>query len=159
MNKIEEGLKVILSKIEEKYQKTMELFEYGKKQKEILKDDEFDVKKFNEIIRKKKKLIDAISDIDKKFEPLYNEIKLELDYKAKEYINYIEKINQIINKTSKINSNISILEKEIKFVFEEKMHVVKKQVKQIRTTKKTVNNYYFGQIVTEDNGMLFDSKK
>lgn len=161
MNDVITTLNLLTESLQKKKEKLVEIFNYTKKQDELLKEDLFDLKSFNNIIKNKQFRIDTVIQIDEGFQPTYERIRVFLEKNPEIYREYIESMKASIKDIGELGIQIQALEEKNYNRFKVASNLMKDEVKSFRTNKKAVTNYYETynkqQVTLRDN--FFDSKK
>jgi hypothetical protein len=161
MNDVITTLNLLTEGLDKKKAKLVEIFDYTKAQEELLKEEDFDLKSFNNIIKNKQFRIDTVIQIDDGFQPTYERVQAFLEKNPEIYRTYIESMKSSIREISELGIQIQVLEEKNYNRFKVVSSLLKEEVKAFRTNKKAVTNYY--ETYNKQQGTLrdnfFDSKK
>lgn len=161
MNDVITTLNLLIEGLDKKKTKLIEIFDYTKAQEELLKEEEFDLKSFNNIIKNKQFRIDTVIQIDEGFQPAYERVKVFLEKNPEIYRTYIESMKVSIREIGELGIQIQVLEEKNYNRFKVVSNLMKEEVKTFRTNKKAVTNYY--ETYNKQQGTFrdnfFDSKK
>jgi len=151
---LEEGL-------DKKKKSLDEILEYTKSQEELFKEEPFDLKVFNNIMKNKQFRIDTVKQIDDGFKPSYERVRGYLDKNPDLYRDHINHMKASIKVIGDLNISIQVLEEQNYNKFKMIAGTLKDEVKTFRTSKKTVTSYYntYNKQKESVRDNFFDSKK
>lgn len=114
----------------------------NKRQKEALEDPNLDPEDFDKIVEEKSQLIEELERLDSGFEQIYARVKDELQEKKETYKDEIHQMQRLIRELTDKSATIQTGELRNKELMEKKFSEVKRQVREIRSSQKVVNQYY-----------------
>ena len=97
---------------------------------------------FDKTVEEKSELIKQLELLDNGFEKLYEKVREELQANKEIYQDEILKMQGCIRTLTDRSMEIQAQEARNKQLMEQKFTSVKKQVKEIRSSQKVVNQYY-----------------
>lgn len=126
-----------------------------------MKEEDFDMKTFNNIMKNKQFRIDTVKQIDDGFRPGYERVRVHLEKNPDLYREYISQMQDLIKEIGDLNISIQVLEEKNHTRFKVVTAGKKKEVKSFRKNKKTVTGYYnnFNKQQESVRQNLYDSKK
>lgn len=112
------------------------------KQREILEDPNGDPDDFDKVVEEKAKLIEQLETLDTGFEQVYNRVKEELNEHKELYKEEIKEMQKYIRLLTEKSASVQVEEHRNKELFRQKCVNVNKQIREIRSSQKVVNQYY-----------------
>ncbi len=130
------------------------------RQKEELEDPALDPDDFDKTVKEKADCIEELDKLDAGFQELFDRVKEELDANRTLYREEIKQMQELIRQLTEKSAAIQVQEARNKRLMEQKFASVKKQVREVRTSQKIVNQYYKNMMKTNFIDPQFtDSKK
>ena len=133
---------IMLQSLEKKEKVLDRIIEIDQRQKEELENPSLDPDDFDKTVEEKSKLIEQLELLDQGFEKLYEKVREELQTKKDDYKEAIVQMQRYIRALTEKSVTIQTQEARNKQLMEQKFTSVKKQVKEIRSSQKVVNQYY-----------------
>ncbi len=130
------------------------------RQKEELENPALDPEDFDKTVKEKADCIEKLDKLDDGFQELFDRVKEELDADRALYREEIKQMQELIRQLTEKSAAIQVQEARNKRLMEQKFASVKKQVREVRTSQKIVNQYYKNMMKTNFIEPQFtDSKK
>lgn len=130
------------------------------RQKDELEDPALDPEDFDKTVREKADYIEELEKLDAGFQELFDRVKEELGVNREFYREEIKQMQDLIRQLTEKSTAIQVQEARNKRLMEQKFAAVKKQVREVRTSQKIVNQYYKNMMKTNFIEPQFtDSKK
>lgn len=111
-------------------------------QKEMLHNPELDPDELEDNFKQKSELVDELNMLDDGFEQVYERVRELLGKNREQYAEDIrmmqKSIAMIMDRSTKIQSQ----EQRNKLLMEQKFSTVRKQVKEVKQSRKAVSSYY-----------------
>ena len=133
---------IMLQSLQKKEKVLNSIIQINKRQKEELENPSLDPDDFDNTVEEKSKLIEQLELLDNVFEKLYEKVREELQTNKELYKDEILKMHGCIRTLTDRSMEIQAQEARNKQLMEQKFASVKKQVKEIRSSQKVVNQYY-----------------
>lgn len=118
------------------------IIDANKRQKEALEDPNLDPEDFDKIVEEKSQLIEELERLDSGFEQVYARVKNELQGNKEAYKDEIRQMQKLIRELTDKSATIQTGELRNKELMQKKFSEVKRQVREIRSSQKVVNQYY-----------------
>lgn len=132
----------------------------NQKQKEALEDPNLDPEDFDKIVDEKSRLIEELEQLDGGFEQIYDRVREELQEKKEAYKEEIREMQRLIRELTDKSATIQTGELRNKELMQRKFTEVKRQVREIRSSQKIVNQYYKNMMKTSYvDPQFMDNKK
>ena len=125
---------IMLQSLHKKEKVLNSIIQINKRQKEELENPSLDPDDFDKTVEEKSELIEQLELLDNGFEKLYEKVREELQTNKEIYKDEILKMQGCIRTLTDRSMEIQLME--------QKFASVKKQVKEIRSSQKVVNQYY-----------------
>lgn len=135
-------INILLQDLRKKDQILDKIIEANQKQKEALEDPNLDPDDFETIIEEKAGLIEQLNQLDDGFEQVYARVQQELQEHTEDYRDDIREMQQLIRRLTDKSATIRVGEQRNKALMTQKFTAVKKQIREIRSSQKVVNQYY-----------------
>ncbi len=135
-------INIMLQSLQKKLKVLDNIIQINKRQKEELENPSLDPDDFDKTIEEKSDLIEQLELLDNGFEKLYEKVREELQANKEEYRDEILQMQNDIRLLTEKSMEIQTQEARNKQLMEQKFASVKKQVKEIRSSQKVVNQYY-----------------
>lgn len=161
MSEVITTLTLLIEGLDKKKKALQEIVEYTKAQEKLLKEDELNMKTFNNIMKNKQYRIDKVKKIDEGFQPSYERIRVKLEKNPELYREYINAMKERIKVIGDLNVSVQVLEEQNHVKFLAKSKGIKNEVKTFRTSKKAVAGYYNNFTKQQEAGRknFYDAKK
>ncbi len=129
-------------------------------QKDALEDPNLDPEDFDKIVEEKSRLIEELDQLDSGFEQIYARVREELQENKELYKEEIRQMQALIRELTDKSATIQTGELRNKELMQKKFAEVKKQVREIRSSQKIVNQYYQNMMKTNYvDPQFMDNKK
>lgn len=129
-------------------------------QKDALEDPNLDPEDFDKIVEEKSRLIEELDQLDSGFEQIYARVREELQENKELYKEEIRQMQALIRELTDKSATIQTGELRNKELMQKKFSEVKKQVREIRSSQKIVNQYYQNMMKTNYvDPQFMDNKK
>lgn len=136
------------------------IVEANLRQRDALEDPNLDPDDFDVIVQQKAKLIEQIEQLDDGFEQVYARVREELTANKAQYAGEIREMQTLIRQLTDKSASIEAQEQRNKALMTQKFNGVRRQVRQIRTSQKVVNQYYHNMMKTNFiDPQFLDNKK
>lgn len=133
---------IMLQSLEKKKKVLDSIIQINKRQRNELENPSLDPDDFDKTMEEKSELIDQLELLDNGFEKVYERVRDELQENKESYRNEILKMQDYIRLLTEKSVEIQSQEARNKQLMEQKFASVKKQVREIRSSQKVVNQYY-----------------
>lgn len=135
-------INILLQGLKKKEQVLDKIILANRKQKTALEDPNLNPDDFDEIVEEKGKLIEQLEQLDDGFEQVYARVREELQSDKERYREEIREMQELIRRLTEKSSDIQVEEQRNKALMTQKFTTVKKQIKEMRSSQKVVNQYY-----------------
>lgn len=135
-------INIMLQSLQKKLRVLDSIIQINKRQKEELENPSLDPDDFDKTVEEKSELIEQLELLDNGFEKLYEKVREELQTNKEEHKDEILQMQNDIRLLTEKSMEIQAQEARNKQLMEQKFASVKKQVKEIRSSQKVVNQYY-----------------
>lgn len=135
-------INIMLQSLQKKLKVLDSIIQINKRQKEELENPSLDPDDFDKTVEEKSELIEQLELLDNGFEKLYEKVREELQANKEEHKDEIFQMQNDIRLLTEKSMEIQAQEARNKQLMEQKFASVKKQVKEIRSSQKVVNQYY-----------------
>lgn len=135
-------INIMLQSLQKKLKVLDSIIQINKRQKEELENPSLDPDDFDKTVEEKSELIEQLELLDNGFEKLYEKVREELQANKEEHRDEILQMQNDIRLLTEKSMEIQTQEARNKQLMEQKFASVKKQVKEIRSSQKVVNQYY-----------------
>ena len=133
---------IMLQSLHKKEKVLNSIIQINKRHKEELENPSLDPDDFDKTVEEKSELIEQLELLDNGFEKLYEKVRKELQENKELYKNEILQMKGSIRALTEKSMEIQAQEARNKQLMEQKFTSVKKQVREIRSSQKVVNQYY-----------------
>ena len=133
---------IMLQSLQKKEKVLNSIIQINKRQKEELENPSLDPDDFDKTVEEKSELIEQLELLDNGFEKLYEKVREELQANKDLYKEEILQMQNSIRALTEKSMEIQTQEARNKQLMEQKFASVKKQVREIRSSQKVVNQYY-----------------
>ena len=133
---------IMLQSLQKKEKVLNSIIQINKRQKEELENPSLDPDDFDKTVEEKSELIEQLELLDTGFEKLYDKVREELQANKELYKDEILQMQGSIRALTEKSMEIQAQEARNKQLMEQKFASVKKQVREIRSSQKVVNQYY-----------------
>lgn len=132
----------------------------NQKQSDALDDPNLDPDDFDRIVEEKAALIEQLEKLDDGFEQVYARVREELQDNKDAYKEDIALMQKMIRQLTDKSATIQVQEMRNKDKMTQKFAAIKKQVREIRSSQKVVNQYYRNMMKTNYiDPQFMDNKK
>lgn len=132
----------------------------NEEQRVLLLDENLTPDDFESNVEEKGELIEKLGLLDQGFEEIYGRIREMLGADKEQYQDDIQKLQELIRQVTAAGSSIQAEEKRNYKLAQQKFSSVKKQVREIKSSHKAVNEYYRSMTKTNNvDAQFLDSKK
>lgn len=160
MNDKNNYIEVLIQSLKKKNQVLDSIIHANHSQKEALEDPNLDPDDFDVIVEEKSVLMDQLNQLDDGFEQIYARVREELQGHRENYKDEIHQMQELIRQLTDKSTAIQAQELRNKDLMSQKFASIKKQVREIRSSQKVVNQYYKNMMKTNYIDPQFtDSKK
>lgn len=135
-------INIMLQSLQKKLKVLDSIIQINKRQKGELENPSLDPDDFDKTVEEKSELIEQLELLDNGFEKLYEKVREELQTNKEEYKDEILQMQNDIRLLTEKSMEIQAQEARNKQLMEQKFANVKKQVREIRSSQKVVNQYY-----------------
>ncbi len=133
---------IMLQSLEKKQKVLDSIMQINKRQREELENPSLDPDDFDKTMEEKATLIEQLELLDNGFENVYERVREELQMNRESYKEEILNMQNHIRLLTEKSMEIQAQEARNKQLMEQKFASVKKQVREIRSSQKVVNQYY-----------------
>ena len=133
---------IMLQSLQKKDKVLDSIIQINKRQKEELENPSLDPDDFDKTVEEKSELIEQLELLDNGFEQVYERVREELQTDKDNYKDEILQMQNYIRLLTEKSMQIQSQEARNKQLMEQKFASVKKQVREIRSSQKVVNQYY-----------------
>ena len=130
-----------------------------KEQEEIIKAENVDDERFDEIIDEKESLIQKIVELNAGFNQVYKRIQEELVVNKGHYGEEIQRLQKLILEITDKGVQLQVLEKRNKAKLELYFKNKRKDIRELKLGNDTVTNYYKNMNNQNQNSSYFFDKK
>lgn len=160
MNDKNNYIEVLIQSLKKKNQVLDSIIHANHGQKEALEDPNLDPDEFDVTVEEKAALMDQLNQLDDGFEQIYARVREELQENRENYKEEIHQMQELIRQLTDKSTAIQAQELRNKDLMSQKFASIKKQVREIRSSQKVVNQYYKNMMKTNYIDPQFtDSKK
>lgn len=135
-------LLIMLQSLQKKNKVLDSIIQMNKRQKEELENPSLDPDDFDKTVEEKSELIEQLELLDNGFEQVYERVREEMQMNKQDYKDEILQMQNYIKLLTEKSMQIQSQEARNKQLMEQKFVSVKKQVREIRSSQKVVNQYY-----------------
>lgn len=118
------------------------IIEKNNQQKLLLADPELTPEDFEQNLTEKANLVEQLIALDNGFEQVYERVKEELTKNREVYLSDIRAMQKYIAEIMEKSTQIQTQEQRNKELALQKFSAVKKQIREVKTGKKAVDQYY-----------------
>ena len=153
-------INILLQDLRKKNLVLDQIIEANLKQRDALEDPNLDPDDFDTIVEHKAKLIEQLEQLDDGFEQIYARVREELMTNKAQYAGEIKEMQALIRQLTDKSASIETQEQRNKAMMTQKFAMVRKQVREIRSSQKVVNQYYQNMMKTNYiDPQFLDNKK
>ena len=153
-------INILLQDLRKKNLVLDQIIEANLKQRDALEDPNLDPDDFDTIVEHKAKLIEQLEQLDDGFEQIYARVREELMTNKAQYAGEIKEMQALIRQLTDKSASIETQEQRNKAMMTQKIAKVRKQVREIRSSQKVVNQYYQNMMKTNYiDPQFLDNKK
>jgi len=114
----------------------------NKKQQEDLEDEYLTVEDFDKRVTEKDDIVNEIVMLDDGFEEVFEKMKDALEGNKEKYKSEINEMQDLIRKITAKDADVRMGEQRNYELAKQKFGTVKKQIREMKMSRKTVNSYY-----------------
>lgn len=114
----------------------------NEEQRLLLLDENLDPDDFENNVKEKGTLVENLELLDEGFEELYGRVRQALDAGKGPYRSEIQRLQDLIRQVTAAGNSIQAEEKRNYQLAQQKFSSVKKQVREVKSSQKAVNEYY-----------------
>lgn len=133
---------VLKQGLEKKIRILEQLLEKNAHQRELLADSQLEPEEFEASINEKAALIDELTAIDGGFEQVYERVRDELQEHRSDYVADIAQMQEYISEIMEKSTQVQTEEQRNRELILKKFADVKKQIREVKSGKKAVDQYY-----------------
>lgn len=133
---------VLKQGLEKKIRILEQLLEKNAHQRELLADSQLEPEEFEDSINEKAALIDELTAIDSGFEQVYERVRDELQEHRSDYVADIAQMQEYISEIMEKSTQVQTEEQRNRELILKKFADVKKQIREVKSGKKAVDQYY-----------------
>ena len=151
---------VLIQSLEKKNEILDVIMMLNKRQKEELENPNLDPDDFDKTVEEKAALIDELNQLDDGFQEVFQKVKEDLEQHKEQYASEIKTMQELIRRLTEKSASIQAQELRNKGMMTQKFASIRKQVREVRTSQKVVNQYYKNMMKTNYIDPQFtDNKK
>ena len=151
---------ILLQDLKKKKTVLDKIIRANQKQQDALEDPNLDPDDFDVIVEEKAKLIEQLEQLDDGFAQVYEHVRESLQTRKEEYADEIREMQTLIRQLTEKSADIEVQEKRNKALMIQKFANVRKQVREVRSSQKVVNQYYQNMMKSKFiNPQFLDDKK
>lgn len=151
---------ILLQDLRKKKQVLDKMIQANEKQRDALEDPNLDPDDFDVIVGEKGRLIEQLEQLDDGFAQIYERVREPLQNEKEQYTDEIREMQQLIRQLTEKSADIEAQEKRNKALMTQKFTSVRKQVREVRSSQKVVNQYYQNMMKSKFiNPQFLDDKK
>lgn len=133
---------ILIQSLRKKEQILDQIVQLNIQQREELDDPNLDPDDFDQTMEKKAALIDQMEQLDEGFDQVYQRVREELADHKEQHRDVIAQMQELIKRLTDKSASIQAQEMRNKDLMTRKFQDVRRQVKEIRSSQKVVNQYY-----------------
>lgn len=133
---------VLKQGLEKKIQILDKIIEENATQRQLLADPELDPDEFEKNINDKAELVEQLTMLDDGFDAVYERVREELQQNRAAYTDDIAGMQKCISIIMEKSTQIQTEEQRNKELAVQKFASVKKQIREVKSSHKAVNEYY-----------------
>lgn len=135
-------ISVLVQSLKKKNRILDEILEINRRQRDILDDPNADPDDFDKTVEEKSVRIEELDRLDDGFQEVFHKVKEELETQKASYATEITQMQELIRDLTDKSASIQVQESRNKKLMEQRFASIKKQVREVRTSQKVVNQYY-----------------
>jgi regulator of sigma D len=147
-NKNNDYIPIMIQSLKKKKMVLATIASLNLRQRDELDDPNLDPEDFDKTVQEKAKCIDELDALDEGFQNLYDRVKEELNRNREAHKEEIAQMQALIREITEKSASIQVQETRNKAMMEQKFATVRKQVREVRTSQKIVNQYYKNMMKT-----------
>lgn len=133
---------VLKQGLEKKIRILEQLLEKNARQRELLADPQLEPEEFEASLNEKAALIDELITIDDGFEQVYERVRVEIQEHRSDYAADIVQMQGYITEIMEKSTQVQTEEQRNRELILKKFADVKKQIREVKSGKKAVDQYY-----------------
>ncbi len=138
----QEYIEVLKQGLEKKIQLLEAIHQKCDEQSVLLQLDSLTPEEFDENVEKKAALVEELLGLDRGFEQVYARVRDEIMVHQNIYQKDIQKMQSLISEIVTLSTSIQAKEAANKQLAEAKFAKIRKQIKEVKASKKAVDHYY-----------------
>lgn len=142
MGDIDTYINILSDSLRKKFDIVKKILEYTKEQERILAVEEVDADRFLEVLDKKGRLIEQMTELDKGFESVYAKVDAVLKTDASSYRAQILQLQNYIRTVTDIGVEIQALEHKNKEKLNKFLAKKRASINDFKKSNKTATTYY-----------------
>lgn len=132
----------------------------NEQQQILLLDENLTPDEFEKNMQEKSDLVDSLDSLDQGFEDVYERVKAVLAEHKDQYREQIERLQQLIRQITAESNSIQAEEQRNYQLAQNKFASIKKQIREVKSSHKAVNEYYRSMSsVNQFDAQFMDDKK
>jgi uncharacterized phage infection (PIP) family protein YhgE len=135
-------LKILEDSLIKKSKVLDDIAKYNEEQNTIFSQEKVDIDKFDEYVDKKGELIDALTQLDKGFETLYERVSEELKDNRAKYAEQISRLQTLVKEVTDKGVSVQAQEARNKALVEEYFARERRSLRDNRKSSKAAYDYY-----------------
>lgn len=153
-------IQILIESQHQKVEALKKILGLTKEQSELLEEKSFEPDDFTNIIQQKELHIKKLEVLDNGFQHLFEKVKDEITNNKYSYKDEIEELKETITSIADLGTELELKEKANKRKMETFFSLKKREVKDFKKSKQTIDNYQRNMNGQEDNSsFFFDTKK
>lgn len=133
---------IMLQSLQKKEKVLDSIIQYNKKQRVELENPSLSADEFDRTVEDKAALLEQLELLDSGFEKLYEKVKEELSAHRENYRSEILQMQEAIRRLTEKSVMIQTQEARNRQLMVQKFNTVKKQIREVRSSQRVVNQYY-----------------
>lgn len=126
----------------------------------LLLDENLTPEEFEKNMQEKSDLVDSLDSLDQGFEDIYERVRVTLADHKDQYREQIERLQQLIRQITAESNSIQAEEQRNYQLAQNKFASIKKQIREIKSSHKAVNEYYRSMSTANQiDAQFMDDKK
>ncbi|MGN0342160.1 MAG: flagellar export chaperone FlgN [Roseburia sp.] len=111
-------------------------------QKRMLEDPQLGPEELEENFKAKGELVEQLTALDDGFEQVYDRVKEQLISRKEQYAADIAQMQKYISRITDRSADIRAQEQRNKTLMQQKFSTVKKQIREVKSSRQAVDSYY-----------------
>lgn len=118
------------------------IYNKTKEQEILLKEEELNQEKFNELIQEKGERIEQLNQMDEGFDRLFRQVEREINANREAYREQIQKMQKMITLVGELGMKIQALEHQNSERFKIYLSAQRKTIRDFHVNSRTASTYY-----------------